>query len=104
MGDGGGDGTGRSQRVSGGAEKVPMLGKLPILPIVKVECKTKSEEKVFRGDPGSIFLVNCPEGCSEFEGIMYFINSIIFFSFKEFCNNKKGQAINLFHFNFFSYE
>lgn len=70
MGEGG-DGTGRSQRVAGGTENVPMLGKLPLLPIIKVECKTKAEEKVFRGDPGSIFLVNCPEGCGEFEGIMY---------------------------------
>jgi hypothetical protein len=71
IGDSMGDGTGRSQRMAGKMEeKRPMLGKLPLLPIIKVECKTKAEEKIFRGDPGSVFLINCPEGCADYEGLM----------------------------------
>jgi len=41
-----------------------MLGKLPMLPIVSASCATTVRESIFRGDPGSVFIVTCPSGCA----------------------------------------
>jgi hypothetical protein len=40
----------------------PSLGKLPI-PDFNIDCQTKSNNGMFRGDPGSVFIVKCPNDC-----------------------------------------
>jgi len=46
----------------------PKLGKLPFVPIVDLLCNTNALEKVFQGDPGSVYLGNCPGGCTSAPG------------------------------------
>jgi len=46
----------------------PKLGKLPLIPIIDVECDTNGQEEAFFGDPGSVFLVNCPGSCTTAPG------------------------------------
>jgi hypothetical protein len=41
----------------------PALGKLPIPLIEEVNCLTRGNDKNFRGDPGSVYVINCPRGC-----------------------------------------
>jgi hypothetical protein len=41
----------------------PNMGKLPLLPIIKGTCAITLMEPIFRGDPGSIFLIHCPTDC-----------------------------------------
>lgn len=65
-----GDTSGRSQ-LPHPEVFAPQLGKLPLLPIVTAKCDTKSNEQIFRGDPGSIFLVNCPSNCETTGGIIW---------------------------------
>ena len=66
-----GDPTGESQKNSNSKIGPPLLGKLPLIPVINAECDTKEDEKIFRGDPGSIFLVNCPEKCSSSKGTLW---------------------------------
>ena len=47
------------------------MGKLPLPPIFGATCQTTLLEKVFRGDEGSVFLVNCPGGCTEDKGSVW---------------------------------
>ena len=49
-------------------------GKLPMIPIINLECQSKADSPVFRGDRGSIFLVNCPAKCLNSQGIVYGTN------------------------------
>ncbi len=49
----------------------PILGKLPIMPIINADCTTTGKLDIFRGDIGSIFLVNCPKNCFESEGSIW---------------------------------
>lgn len=42
------------------------MAKLSIPPVFKAECDTKGLHSFFRGDVGSIYLVDCPEGCANF--------------------------------------
>ena len=49
----------------------PNFGKLPLLPIITAKCDTKFSESIFRGDSGSIFLVNCPAGCVRAGGLIW---------------------------------
>lgn len=63
----GGDPTGKSQNKDYNKIGPPYLGKLPLMPIVTAKCETKGSESIFRGDPGSIYLVNCPDGCQKKE-------------------------------------
>lgn len=65
-----GDPSGKSQLPKVEAT-APQFGKLPLLPIVSAKCNTKFNEPIFRGDPGSIFLINCPENCLKEGGIVW---------------------------------
>jgi len=47
------------------------LGRLPIAPIIQVDCNTKGNEPILRGDPGSVYLVECPEGCTAQSGTIW---------------------------------
>lgn len=67
----GGDTTAKSQKKGYHTIGPPYLGKLPMVPIVNLNCDTKGSESIFRGDPGSIFLLNCPEGCKNAEGSIW---------------------------------
>jgi len=42
----------------------PRLGRLYLPPVMRVDCKTKGTEPILRGDPGSIYLIECPSGCT----------------------------------------
>lgn len=67
---GSGDSSGKSQ-LPAVVISAPQFGKLPLLPIITAKCQTKSTETVFRGDIGSIFLVNCPSGCVKEGGVIW---------------------------------
>lgn len=69
--EGAGDPSGKSQKTLTNPLGPPALGKLPLPPIFGATCQTTFEEKVFRGDEGSIFLVNCPAGCTEDKGTVW---------------------------------
>ena len=65
-----GDPSGKSQK-GGNQQQMappPMLGKLPFAPIINAECNTLGNSNIFKGDPGSIYLVNCPIGCAQAQG------------------------------------
>jgi len=49
----------------------PKLGKLPIPPIIDLACGTTMREEVFKGDPGSTWLGNCPGGCTDLSGTVW---------------------------------
>lgn len=38
------------------------MQKLPLPPLFKANCDTKGTNPYFRGDVGSVYLVECPEG------------------------------------------
>ena len=59
-----GDPSGRSQRKESNKVLDPLIGKLPLLPIRNIHCGDSAKNMYFRGDPGSIFLVNCPTDCT----------------------------------------
>jgi len=40
-------------------------------PIIQADCNTKGTESIFRGDPGSIYLVQCPSGCTNQPGTIW---------------------------------
>lgn len=66
-----GDPTAKSQKKGYNTIGPPYLGKLPMMPIINANCETKGSESIFRGDPGSIFLINCPENCKTSEGSIW---------------------------------
>ena len=68
---GNGDTTAKSQKKGYNTIGPPYLGKLPLVPIINLKCDTKGSESILRGDPGSIFLLNCPEGCKSMEGSIW---------------------------------
>jgi hypothetical protein len=41
----------------------PALGKLPIPFLGKLNCQTQGFHEMFRGDPGSVFIIFCPKNC-----------------------------------------
>jgi len=43
----------------------PKTGHLALPPIIEVTCATQGSDALFRGDPGSIYMVKCPESCNE---------------------------------------
>lgn len=49
----------------------PQLGRLPVAPIISVDCQTKGSEPILRGDPGSIYLIQCPAGCTSKPGSVW---------------------------------
>ena len=66
-----GDPTGRSQiKSSHDIDIPPALGKLSILKF-KINCETKGNDPRFRGDAGSVYLVNCPENCIKEKGSLW---------------------------------
>jgi hypothetical protein len=38
------------------------MERLPLAPIYKADCETKASNIYFKGDAGSIYLAECPEG------------------------------------------
>jgi hypothetical protein len=38
------------------------MERLPLAPIYKADCETKGSNAYFKGDAGSVYLVECPEG------------------------------------------
>ena len=66
-----GDLTANSQKKGFKTMGPPYLGKLPMIPIINAKCDTKGSESLLRGDPGSIFLINCPENCKVSEGTIW---------------------------------
>ena len=65
-----GDPSGKSQYIKKGPIPLPKLSKLGI-PTRNINCDTKGYELFFRGDPGSIYLVNCPENCGDKSGLVW---------------------------------
>ena len=65
-----GDPTGRSQYIKKIPQPPPKLGKLEI-PFRNVNCATKGSQTIFRGDPGSIYLVSCPANCDSQPGSIW---------------------------------
>jgi len=41
------------------------------LSVAKINCHTKADDPVFRGDIGSVFLVDCPDFCQNIEGTIW---------------------------------
>jgi len=65
-----GDVTGLSQYSKKGPVPVPKLSKLGVTRRV-IDCNQKGYEKVFRGDPGSIYMISCPPGCGDQSGAIW---------------------------------
>jgi len=42
-----------------------------MVPVIDAACDTTVNEQVFKGDPGSAYLVNCPGGCTDAPGNVY---------------------------------
>ncbi len=66
-----GDSSGKTQ-MKGSKENdlPPALGKLSILKF-KISCDTKGSDPRFRGDAGSVYLVNCPANCKKEKGSLW---------------------------------
>ena len=62
--DGYGDPSGKSQNIVDPVILNPILEKLPMNPTKNLTCSSTLKDKSFRGDPGSIFMVNCPSNCN----------------------------------------
>jgi hypothetical protein len=62
-----GDTSGKSQYMPKPITPSPELGKLG-LPKNKIDCTFKGTNPIFRGDPGSVFLVKCPANCGKEPG------------------------------------
>jgi hypothetical protein len=62
--DGYGDPSGRSQNVRKPKVLNPLIEKLPMPPTYNSKCDSTAKNIQFRGDPGSIFQVNCPSDCA----------------------------------------
>lgn len=69
--EGSGDPSGKSQKSNKQLISKPQLGKLPLVPIIKADCQTTGQDMVFRGDPGSVFIVQCPQGCAGEQGTLW---------------------------------
>lgn len=66
-----GDPTGRSQMKKGEDIDIPpALGKLSILKF-RISCDIKGNDARFRGDAGSVYLVNCPANCKKEKGSLW---------------------------------
>jgi len=66
---GDGDTTGHKALIDAQPKMLPpKLGKLPLVPIIDLKCETNLNEEIFKGDPGSIFIGNCPANCASTSG------------------------------------
>lgn len=62
-----GDSTGSSQQEKQEDDiSPPLLGQLPLANPYLLGCDTEITDALFEGDPGSIYVVKCPDGCREF--------------------------------------
>jgi hypothetical protein len=67
-----GDSSGKSQKSNYKAITPPSLGKLPLVPIIEIhDCASSLNNKIFRGDPGSVWVVSCPKGCVSSVGTVF---------------------------------
>lgn len=62
--EGYGDSSGASQNIKKPKVLNPSIEKLPMMPTYNAKCDTTAKNIYFRGDPGSIFMVNCPSDCT----------------------------------------
>lgn len=62
--DGYGDPSGKSQNIKQPVVLRPVVEKLAMLPTKNLTCSSSLKDKYFRGDPGSMFMVNCPSNCN----------------------------------------
>ena len=62
--EGYGDPSGRSQNIRPSKVLSPLIEKMPMAPIYNAKCSSTANDIHFRGDPGSIYLVSCPSGCT----------------------------------------
>jgi len=61
--EGFGDSSGKSQNIKKPKVLNPLIRKLPMPPTYNAKCDSTAKNLFFRGDPGSIFFVNCPSDC-----------------------------------------
>ena len=62
-----GDPTGKSQYVSKKPTPLPKLGKL-LFPLRYISCDIRGTDILFRGDPGSLYIIHCPGNCNKQSG------------------------------------
>ncbi len=67
--EGFGDPTGKSQNIRKPKVQKPLIKKLPMVPTFNANCESTGKNIFFRGDPGSIYMVNCPRECLGNSGI-----------------------------------
>ena len=60
-----GDSSGKSQNEVKPKVITPLIQKLPLQPIYSAKCDTTPRDIYFRGDPGSVYIVNCPNYCDK---------------------------------------
>ena len=63
--EGFGDPTGKSQNIKKPKVQKPLIKKLPMVPKFNAACDSTAKNIFFRGNPGSIYMVNCPRDCIE---------------------------------------
>jgi len=61
--EGYGDPTGKSQNIKKPKVQKPLIKKLPMVPMFNAQCDSTGKNIYFRGNPGSIYMVNCPKDC-----------------------------------------
>ena len=62
-----GDTSGKSQYMPKPLTSAPELGKLGLVKN-RIDCSIKGTDPIFRGDPGSVFLLKCPANCGKEPG------------------------------------
>ena len=67
---GNGDISGKTQYQKRVNNPPPSLGKLGIIKI-KLSCNDKGQHELLRGDPGSVFIVECPASCGKSDGTIW---------------------------------
>jgi hypothetical protein len=62
--EGYGDPSGRSQNIRPPKVLSPLIEKFPMKSIFNAKCESTASQIYFRGDPGSVYMVQCPSECS----------------------------------------
>ena len=60
-----GDSSGKNQNINSPKVITPLIQKLPLQPIYSAKCESTFHDVYFRGDPGSVFIINCPSYCDK---------------------------------------
>jgi len=69
---GNGDNSGHSQKIDKTSNtKKPILGQLPLANPYFINCETVPDEFLFSGDPGSIYVGFCEDGCKDDSALVY---------------------------------